>query len=211
MASAEHRGMVLPRSRHLVGPLAALLLVGARAAWAHDAPAPMPPPSTTLPVVPIYAPPPARGDWYGWQVFAVDGGVLAASLGCVLISKDASCVVVAGWGYALGGPVVHKLHGGWGRTFGSVGLRLGVPLLGALVGMNSGGCSPSGGEGDYCGLEAAAGAAGGALVGMAAAILIDGLWAWEDAPAPAPPPHWSVAPTMSLGRASAGIGLAGSF
>lgn len=91
--------------------------------------------------------------WYGWQTLMVDGAA-------ILIASDVSVPI-----YVLGGPIVHWSHGNVGRGFGSLGLRVGAPLL--LAAAFVGGCD---GNGDMGCLGAAL---MGLLLGSGAAIAID--------------------------------------
>lgn len=91
--------------------------------------------------------------WYGWQTLMVDGAA-------ILIASDVSVPI-----YVLGGPIVHWSHGNVGRGFGSLGLRVGAPLLLAAAFVS--GCD---GDGDMgCLGEALI----GLLLGSGAAIAID--------------------------------------
>jgi hypothetical protein len=65
--------------------------------------------------------------WYGWQFLIVDG----ASLALAVSTLGTGSVVQIGLGttgFAFGAPIVHWAHGHLGRGFGSLGLRLGLPL-----------------------------------------------------------------------------------
>jgi hypothetical protein len=118
--------------------------------------------------------PPAPGTGYRLQVIAAD----ALSVGAVLAgfavdsyahTPPVSQVLVAGGlgGYALGGPIIHMQHRQWHRGAISLGLRVGLPILGAAVGAWSATCTP--GEW-FCGVpEGVAGFA----IGAGAAMVID--------------------------------------
>lgn len=102
--------------------------------------------------------------------------------------------------YLLGGPVVHAAHGNWGRALGSLGLRSGAPILGAVLGVGLEDCKGS----DACGL---AGAAVGVTLGMGAAIAIDAaVLAHEEVPEES-----AVKPVVSTGKNGTWLGLAGTF
>lgn len=77
-------------------------------------------------------------EWYGWQIMPVD----AVSLGVMtytIVWRHPSTRVNNSLGYAslagytFGAPIVHLAHGQWWRASGSLGLRLGLPMLGALT------------------------------------------------------------------------------
>lgn len=60
--------------------------------------------------------------WYGWQIMLADvASLVAASRG-------------HGYGLILGGPAVHALNGQSKRAWRSLGLRVGLPFAGALLG-----------------------------------------------------------------------------
>jgi hypothetical protein len=120
-----------------------------------------------------------RRQWYGWQTLSADGAALGfLTLGSALASDDDSdsghtgidSFVVVGVGmYALGGPIVHAAHQNWGAAAASLGLRVGLPLAGILIGSGVDGCGAKR-DPDVCG---AVGPAFGALLGIGAAIAID--------------------------------------
>jgi hypothetical protein len=160
------------------------------------------------PVVPLTAGPPARV-WYGWQVLAADGALLG--LTAVALAGDAEDLgQLSLLGFFVAGPLVHRAHAGGSRALASLGMRLGLPVVGAIIGVSTATCSP---DEWLCGVgEAAIGMA----TGMAVAIAIDSIWAYEDStpmPAPTRPPRasWSVTPTVKVSETSAGIGLAARF
>jgi hypothetical protein len=134
--------------------LAAALLAAALLATALLASPP------TLASAELDAEPAERRVWYGWQTLLVDAASFALPLGAAAASVDGGQAGNAfALGYMLGGPVVHFAHGNVGRGFGSLGLRVGVPLAGAVAGAavtSRSGC-------DYC-------AFGGAIVGGIAVI-----------------------------------------
>ena len=74
--------------------------------------------------------------WYGWQILAVDSGLLALFAtwpawkfdGTALLTVDAIA-------YVLAGPIVHGAHGRGPAAGASVALRLGCTMLGGLVGL----------------------------------------------------------------------------
>lgn len=98
------------------------------------APAGPAPPATAAPP---YVPERARTQrkWYGWQTLIVDGAVVVSSiaLGAASTNGSAGSSLFLG-GYVLGGPIVHWANGEVGRGFGSLGLRLGAPVVGGMVG-----------------------------------------------------------------------------
>jgi hypothetical protein len=119
--------------------------------------------------------PPKPGHWYGYQTLGVDLGALA--LLALSVQSESGGLALASLGtYVVGPPIVHFAHGNIGKGFGDLGLRLGLPVGGALVGVGFacvlGGC---GGHGDFAGYAAAFGGLVGGASGGVAAMIID--WA----------------------------------
>ena len=120
--------------------------------------------------------------WYGWQTLAVDGALLTIGLLPLRPSdSSANTAFALGWygGYALGAPIVHWAHGHVGKGFGSLGMRLGGPLAGALLGVGvalatgaSFGVKDSSGNQLYVGTGDRI-AEGGVILGMLAPVIID--------------------------------------
>lgn len=110
--------------------------------------------------------------WYGWQTLATDGvaiGLSVLSLSTVETrNSSASSVfaVVSASTFLCGAPVVHFAHGHVGKGFGSLGLRLGLPVGGALIAAAI--ARPCGGDFGCLGESAL-----GFLVGTGSAIAID--------------------------------------
>ena len=147
--------------------------------------------------------------WYGWQTLLADATAALVGIGGYLGQRDVDVpMVVAGGVYALGAPVVHWAHGNTGRGFGSLGLRLLLPVGGALLALVATSGQPCGHD---CGLGDAA---VGAVVGMAAASAIDAsALAWEDAGARASDPEPRAEPgdpevflALDVRRGTVGIG-----
>ena len=144
----------------------------------------------------------ARGTWYGGTVLMFDGAMIATAVGCAALTQSEGCQLPV-YGYLLGGPIIHGRHHGWGRALASVGLRLGLPLAGLLLGLSTGSSD---------GWPAFGAGAVGAGVGVVAAIAVDATWAYDDAPAPRSPPRpLAFSPALSLGRGGGAIGLQGRF
>lgn len=114
--------------------------------------------------------------WYGWQTLSLDGALIAGSI-AIIVAADGSergntLALVPAAGFVLGGPTIHLVHREPWRALGSLGLRTGLPALGAALGILLTHCPPPEGD-DYgnCGLgEVIVGTA----VGILAASLIDG-------------------------------------
>src|SRR6185436_7990319 len=132
------------------------------------------------------APAAAETSWYGWQTLLSDAGViglwsLAAAVddakygsGGARQSYEVGSTALVALGFAtygLGAPAIHLAHGREGTALRSLALRLGLPVAGALVGVmiGSGTCDPE----SEVPCPVVAGVVGGALGGVAAAI-VDG-------------------------------------
>ena len=111
--------------------------------------------------------------WYGWQTLVSDGisfvamPTLAASASKT-DGASASFTALAVGGYFLAPPIVHFAHGRAGAGLGSLGLRVAMPFLGAVVGgeaMRKGSCH------ELCGFNDGT-LLGGAL-GVIGAVAID--------------------------------------
>lgn len=77
--------------------------------------------------------------WYGWQsMIGVIGGDLLLTLGVLTAlgstGVSGTLMVLGAGGHVLSGPIVHWSHGHVGKGFGSLGLTVGLPALGFLVG-----------------------------------------------------------------------------
>jgi hypothetical protein len=79
------------------------------------------------PARPKPKPPPQH--WYGWQLLLAD----AATLSLYATSDGADAGVACVIGYAAIPPAIHFLHGQGGRAALSAGMRLGLPVLGAVA------------------------------------------------------------------------------
>jgi hypothetical protein len=125
---------------------------------------------------------------------------------------------LAAFGYLGGAPIVHWAHGHLVRGFASMGLRVGLPVVGALVGVSAAASSSGSGNSlaalDDIGL--------GILLGIVATPIIDAtLLSFDD-----PPPKESqdgqstsalrLTPVATLPRDASGrfaptLGLGGTF
>jgi len=75
--------------------------------------------------------------WYGWQTLLADGAA-AGLVGLAILSPDGNGANVLGTAsfvtYLVGGPIIHWAHGHGAKGWGSLGLRVGLPLAGTLAG-----------------------------------------------------------------------------
>lgn len=173
------------------------------------------------PTVPVSRTAPAERSWYGWQILLAD----AASFACVGVTEQEACLL----GFALSGPVVHTLHGRPGRGLASLGLRVGLPLIGALIGSAVANCPeeppappPSNGNGhgsgfgtvsipSFCGLSEVA---LGTMIGAAGAMAVDGVLAFTDgepAREASKPSRYAFSPRLAVGQNNVAMGIGGTF
>lgn len=110
------------------------------------------------------APVKVRGESYGWQTLIADGVSITST----------PFVPLLGLGlYLTAAPIVHLAHGNIARAGASLGLRVGLPLTGALAGaLVWQGTSSCNGH-DVCSFGGIEYALVGAAVGGAGAVLID--------------------------------------
>ena len=180
--------------------LAALVLTAAIATSARayaDEPA--------TPTSPPAAAPLPRGfereeetSWYGWQTLIADGTSLLVLPIVAGVTQSPTLGAVAVGGYFLAPPFIHGAHGRWGMFAASLGLRVGMPVLGGLLGAAAqGDCG-----GDLC---IPVGAAIGVAIGALGAVALDAsLLSYErDEPdpryraQPTKPSHLAWSPTLA--------------
>jgi hypothetical protein len=173
-------------------------------------PSPSPSPSAS----PSASPSPSIDRWYGWQILIADAGALgftALALGASAAhSSDAAALpplAVAAGSFVFGGPVVHAVHGHWGKAGGSLALRVGLPLLGWLAGagVGQGSCHYNyDHEGCWVGYAAL-----GLLAGGVAAMIVDDALLGHERVTASPRSQASVAFTPS--RDGGGLSVVGRF
>jgi hypothetical protein len=174
------------------------LLFGLAGAAAFDA--------LVLSSAPIKQAPGPTGSWYGVQILVIDA--IAYGLGAIFAAKkpreghDRPHPGLALWvaDYAIGvigAPIVHFAHGNIGFGFASLGMRLLLSPIGAVIGL-IGACSAAAGSKD-CPAE---GAQWGLLGGSLTIALFDALvFAREKSDKPATASNFGV----SLGAGSIGV------
>ena len=147
-------------------------------------------------------------EWYGWQTLTTDAASVTFLVGFGVAAgrsnNDATETVFASacaGAYFLGGPIVHAAHGNWGRAAGSLGLRVGAPFVGSLLGLVIASSTDSSFD-DSAGMGAV-----GALVGIGTAVVLDaavlGYETVQDEPV--------VMPAMSTGKNGTWVGVTGRF
>jgi hypothetical protein len=111
-----------PRTIFRLAIILVALIAGTRAAPAADTgPSEKPPTS-----------------WYGWQTLMADAGAVGLwSLGLAMDDETAGGTVMgAGTAvYAFAAPAIHWSHGQVRKGWGSLGLRVGLPFVGAGAGL----------------------------------------------------------------------------
>lgn len=152
-----------------------------------------------------------RRRWYGWQTLIADGLslstiVLGASIDDGTSrgpdSASTSLLWIGFLGYEAAPAVVHAGHRNPGRAFGSMGIRLGMPLAGAFLGASL----ASDCDSNLC---EAGGAGIGVLLGMAGAIAVDAaVFSYDDARR-SPARRGGLLPLVAVSRQAAWIGLGG--
>jgi hypothetical protein len=158
------------------------------------------------PAAPPESSPSERTRWYGLEILTADAGALALLAGAALAANHndglaGSLAIGSLATYEVGGPIVHALHGNWGRAIGSGALRAGAPIVGALLGVASEDCT----GGDFCGIE---GGVIGFAVGVGTAIILDSALIAHEPAHDAPPP---VLPVVATSKNGTWLGLSGSF
>ena len=161
--------------------------------------------------------PASKQRWYGWQTLTVDA-VPAALFSSALPANEGQEVVLWGLGsvsFALGGPIVHAAHGRPLTAFGSLALRLGLPVLGMSIGSQFLSCEFSQDDDDFdpsCEADDTPLIVGG-LFGAATASALDaGFLAFEPNGArPRRERGAFIAPSLSLPPGGAQLMLRGAF
>ena len=159
--------------------------------WSGQAP-PSPPPRPPVEVITSY----------GWQIVLADlGGLLGTGL-LGGAGVDGLALVAP---YFLASPIVHVAHGNTSTAFGSLGVHLGMPVVGIIVAAVATRTAGHQSEG-----EGLAAIAVGAMGGMVAATVIDAAFlAHSTVEAP---PQVALVPTIAVARAGgATVGLAATF
>lgn len=142
--------------------------------------------------------------WYGRQTLVVDG-LSASFLLTGMATETPELSVTGGLGYIFGGPIVHWAHGEVGRGFGSFGIRLGMPVLGAIL------FSPLDSGDQPSGRGPSASAAGFGL-GMVGAVLMDvSLLTYERVPVKTKKRSLALQPTFAWSETTLSLGVAGAL
>jgi len=142
--------------------------------------------------------------WYGWQVLAADAAGIIGTIGCTTAADSAVCVVP----FMIAAPTVHLSHGRPLQALASLGLRVALPIAGAIIGAQAANCT----EGEWlCGVGEAA---LGVLIGTVTASMVDAFslsTEVRERPTATPSRLSFLAPSVSAGPNGASFGLRGSF
>ena len=175
--------------------------------------------------IPVLAPPPNYSApryekvWYGWQALIPDSIAYVLTLTGGFADADGA-VALGLITFGLGTPIIHMAHAEVGRGFGSIGMRIMLPLLGAGVGAIAGVIATAGKRsGDEVADAAGTGAIIGAYVGAGGCTLVDvfalGYKRQRIEPDTASTGRRvggiTLAPSMNVGRDRAAIGIGGTF
>lgn len=133
-------------------------------------PGSLPPGMANIPYYPEQATEPeGEPTWYGWQILMTDlaaAGILVASADSD--SDNSALLLFTGAIYLGASPVIHGYHNQGRKSAISLGMRVGLPVLGGFLGYYSAGdcfeCHSTHGLFE---------AIGGTLIGVAAASVID--------------------------------------
>ena len=140
-------------------------------------------------------------EWYGWQTLATDAAAVTSLM--LAANQRGDDGEAFAWNalllYSLGGPTVHWAHGNVGRGFGSLALRVGLPVTFAY-----GMCATE----EYGCIDAFL---LGTLVGVTSAIALDASALAYDQVTVVPRYGLRVHPTANVSKSVATFGLGGSF
>jgi hypothetical protein len=148
--------------------------------------------------------------WYGYQTLLADAaafGVLVAGAATNDRSTGQDIAVASVTAYWLGGPIVHLAHDRGETSFASLGLRLGAPVVGGLIGTGLAALAP-----DDDGDEYVVGIGLGVLAGVTGAVALDAsLLAWEPDDEAAAPSASGWHPALELSATRIEVGLVSVF
>jgi hypothetical protein len=155
---------------------------------------------------------------YAVETLVADGVSVATIAAGVAVGNDAGSAVSAIGiaGYAIATPIIHGIHGSWGRAGGSLAMRvIGIPVA-TLVGMLGGFATCPKGPTDEAGAAMGHGIACGAVGGLVGAGIgalivtsIDAsMLAKEEVRKPS---GVSLTPTFDASSRGASVGVGGTF
>ena len=165
--------------------------------------------------VPVPAPLPPKATRevsYARQTLISDGIAAVLVTGAFLQDDPFSAIAMVVGGanvYMFGAPIVHWANGQAANGFKSLGVRIGLPWLGAMAGNLLGPKDKTVCDGTNCGNsnDSDLGAVIGAGLGALAAVVVDARYFAHKRVEVAP----SFAPTANYSQSGFSVGLAGSF
>jgi hypothetical protein len=113
--------------------------------------------------------------WYGYQIMGTDVASIA-------VMFTGAAAPVGGFGLFIAPPVIHGVHHNVTMAIVSPVMRVGLPLVGGLIGASAESCSHTQ-EDDWCGFG---GAIAGVGLGLLTAMILDYSLAWESLDASPP-------------------------
>jgi hypothetical protein len=123
--------------------------------------------------------PETKTRWYGWQTLLLD--VTSAGIGLGGGAAGSSALgAIGGVGYVFAPPILHAFHGRPWMTLLDLGMRLGLPIIGAVIGNATCGSSSSSSD---SGFGCVGPLVGGFFVGIGVAVVLDAAaLSWETVP-----------------------------
>ncbi len=164
--------------------------------------------------------------WYGWQTLISDGSAIGLFSLAYLVdyagkgatsrqgyADGANLLFATGFAtYLVGAPVIHWVHGNGGKGWGSLGLRAGLPIGGAIAGalIGAAACGSSSNSEEFVPCPAAF-AGVGVLAGAVAAPILDAAVLAREPVTPAPGPRLQAATFVPSAVGGGTLVLAGWF
>ncbi|MEZ4219282.1 MAG: hypothetical protein R3B13_00045 [Polyangiaceae bacterium] len=160
--------------------------------------------------------PPPKREWYGWQIIVAD----VASVGSIVAGaftrdETSAAFLIGGFGgYVLAAPFVHVGNDERDHSTTSIGLRLGLPVGGGLVGgFVAPGISGCHRDDFGCVFATVAGTVIGGTVGAVTAMTLDAaVIAYHEEPSDGSPrTAQRVVPRLAASRSGFEVGVAAIF
>jgi hypothetical protein len=194
-----------------------LLALTTRSALAQTSSAPVS--STPVSSTSASSPPTAEPEYLDYRLSLAASDLVGFGLLIAAIPAENGWMALGGLGvYALGAPIIHIANEQPARGFASLGMRLLLPIPGAIVGGALGAQGNCGGDDDGFGCLGGVVGGGllGAFVGGVSAALIDDVF-FGKVPLPSAPTEHRVratamvAPYVDTSRGTFGLTLSGTF
>jgi hypothetical protein len=156
-------------------------------------------------------------EWYGWQTLLADGAALSLVVGGASLQSNKTAQTGGGLlavggalTYVLGGPIIHVVNERALTGLASLGLRVGVPVGGTLLGAIGGSAVCRDSSGNW--ICALVGGVIGFSVGILGAVIVDASVLARKPVAPAKEQQsvrWI--PDLSLSPTGGSAGVRGTF